>query len=728
MTAPESLVVFSPASHSNVLAMIMQIAILLLTARAFGEIAQRFKQPSVVGEIFAGIILGPSVLGQIFPGIIGYIIPANEVQGHLLEAVSLIGAIFLLLITGLETDLKLIKHHARTALGVSLGGILVTFSSGFLLGQHLPADLLVSPEKRTVFALFLATAMSISAIPVIAKVLIELKYTRRDIGQTIIAAGMSDDTIGWILLSVVAGLAAGEAVTAQSVGASIGKVLAFLLISFTFGQWLVKRIFNFVQDKVTSRDRLLTLVVVLAFIWGSITQLLHLEAVLGAFVMGILFSQVKRLPHEVHNKLESVALAIFAPIFFATAGLKVSIQELMRPDLIVITLLVILIASLGKVIGTYAGARLVGRKGHWYALSFGAALNARGAMEIIIATIGLSLGILTQEMFSIIVVMAIVTSLVTPSVLQWVLKKVPISDQERKRLKNEEMTEGSSIANIHRILMPVRYRNTQDMHLKTMQVIKTRILQNISRNNDLSITLLNVEKDSDEGKGEKFLNFIGEVFEGHEVIKKNIESVKPADEIIAEAKKEYEMLILGATKSPGNTNYVFSETVDDIIRLVPCPTMIVHALEAPQNWHPKKILVPSNGSNEAFDASELAFLIASTGKESVKVLNVIERDNKNLYHNLHDEHFRTRLKVAADMLKPIKEMGDAKDIPTEIDAKTGPSPEQIIIDTAKEENFDLIILGTSIHHSSKRLFLGDITEYIINNAHCPVITLNTIQD
>ena len=723
----ETLTIFTPAAHHDVLAMILQIAVLLLTARAFGEIAQRFRQPSVVGEILAGILLGPSILGNIFPDIIGYIIPANATQGYLLEAISLIGAIFLLLITGLETDLKLIKHHARTALGVSLGGIAVTFTSGFLLGQLLPDHLLTDPNARLVFSLFIATAMSISAIPVIAKVLIDLNLTRRDIGQTIIAAGMSDDTIGWILLSIVAGLAAGEAVSAHSVAISIGTVLAFLLVSFTLGQWLVRHIFNFVQDKTTSRDRLLTLVVVMTFLWGSITQWLHLEAVLGAFVMGILFARVPRLPDDVHHQLESVALGIFAPIFFATAGLKVNIHSLLRPDLAGIAILVILVASLGKVAGTYLGARLIGRKDHWTALSFGAALNARGAMEIIIATIGLSLGILSQEMFSIIVVMAMATSLVTPSALRWVLLRVPASEEETRRLKQENLAEESPIISIHRILMPLRQRRQDDPHWQAMQITKARILHNIGLRNKLSITLLNIEQKSPQQDHERFLEGISHIFREHELIKKTVNSGNVTEEILRESQKEYEMLVLGTSSQPQKSSFVFSHVVDTLIRLAPCTSMIVHAREIKEDWSPNKILVPTNGSYAARNAVELAFMIAATGHESVKILNVIERDTKNLYEHLHDENFRRRLKIAADMLKPLKQLGELKGVPTQIDAVPGPSTEKTILDVANADQTDLIIIGTDIRPASEHLFLGPQVEYVLKHAACPVITLNSIR-
>ena len=480
---------FTAAPHHDVLLLLLQLAVLLFTARLFGELSQRLGQPSVVGELLAGIVLGPSLLSGFVPALGVYLVPHTEVQGYLLEVVSLLGAMFLLLITGLETDLSLIRRHARTAVGVSFGGILVTFSSGFLLGQALPDALLADPERRLTFALFVGTAMSISAIPVIAKVMLDLNLMRRDIGQTILAAGMSDDTVGWILLSVVAGLASGEAVTASTVGSAVGSVIVFMLLSFTLGRWLVRRSLAFVQDRSSSPDTGLSLVLVLTFAWGALTQALELEAVLGAFVMGILFGGMRRLRPETRHKIESMGLSVFAPIFFGVAGLKVNVVGLLQPGLIATSLLVIFVATAGKVVGTYFGARLIGRRDHWTALSFGAGLNARGAMEIIIATIGLQLGILTQNMFSIIVLMAMATSLMAPTALRFVLARVTPSEEETARLQRETLAKGSLVSSVHRVLIPVRPRAAQTGDA-AVRAVEARLLSSLG--SDLALTLLTV--------------------------------------------------------------------------------------------------------------------------------------------------------------------------------------------------------------------------------------------
>ncbi|HEX6983240.1 MAG TPA: cation:proton antiporter [Balneolaceae bacterium] len=716
--------VFSAAPHHDVLVLIIQIGVLLLAARAFGEIAQRLGQPSVVGELLAGIILGPSLLSGLFPALGQWLVPQTAVQGYLLEVVSMIGAMFLLLITGLETDIKLIKRHARTAIGVSFGGIVITFSSGFVLGQFLPDFLIADAENRLVFELFVAVSMSISAIPVIAKVLMDMNLMRRDIGQTIIAAGMSDDTTGWILLSIVAGLASGQAVTAGSVLYIVGSVVAFMVVSFTLGRWIVKKLLEYVQDEVKMHDRLLTLVVVLMFLWGAITTALNLEAVLGAFVMGIIFGTMPRLPQATIHKLESIALGVFAPIFFGVAGLKVNIGSLLEPQLLLITAIVIFIASAGKVIGTYAGARLIGGKDHWNALGFGAGLNARGAMEIIIATIGLRLGILTQDMYSIIVVMAMATSMMAPTALRWVLGHIKSDKEEEERLEQEKLQAGSLVAGIHRVLMPVRCRGSK-LTKNAVQSVEAQILEILGSKNELSLTLMTIARDGNRDQCVNYLNELSGIFNQQEIITKVVEDEKVGDAILDEAKKDYDLLVVGATEHPSDNSHLFSSVIDYIVRVAPCPTMVVKATEADESWSPNRILVPTNGALPAKNAADFGFALAkSDPKREVSILNVVFEEESSAYHVRRDLDADME-KFGQEIVDELKALGETMNVKTRAAVEKGESSEKVIADFARRNDFDLIILGTNIRPGSSRLYLGPRTESILANAPCPVIIFNT---
>ncbi|HUF11545.1 MAG TPA: cation:proton antiporter [Longimicrobiales bacterium] len=713
---------FTSAPHHDVLALLVQLAVLLLAARVLAEVAQRLGQPAVVGEILAGILLGPSLLSGFFPAIGEWVVPQSVVGGNLLELISMIGALFLLLITGLETDLGLIRQHARTAIGVSFGGILVTFATGFTLGWMLPVDLLVGsgPDQRLVFSLFVATAMSISAIPVIAKVLMDLDLMRRDIGQTIIAAGMSDDTIGWILLSVVAGLAASGTVDAGSVLVTVGRVALFMVGSFTVGRWLVKRSVDYVQDRFRAPDRLVTLAVVLMLTWGAVTQALGLEAVLGAFVMGILLGQLPRLHQSVHHRIATVGLAIFTPIFFATAGLKVNARALLEPRLLLITLVVILVASGGKVVGTYLGARLIGRRDHWTSLSYGAGLNARGAMEIIIATIGLELGILTPEMFSIIVVMAMATSLMAPPAMRWVLARVEPEQQELDRLRREELSRDSRIARIHRVLLPVRRRPTGDI----VHTLEGAILNRLAGQSPIAVTLFNVSEAGGKPGSLAFLEELTPLYGELDVTRRVVEGDAPDSLILEEAQKGYDLLVLGATEQkPDGLDAIFHPVVDRLVRFSPCPTVVVKGGAAVPDWRPRKILVPTNGSHAAREAAELAFRIARPG-ELVAVLNVV-RSHPDAHYALTESSEERQYASAHQIVSELRDMGEAQGIRTLPLVRVGEEPDEVILQIAREAAAGLIVLGTDVRPGSDRLFLGPRVERILDQAPCPVLVYNT---
>lgn len=709
--------VFTAAPHHDVFLLLLRLAILLFTARALGELATRLGQPSVIGEILAGIILGPSLISGIFPALGEWIIPQSEVQGYLLEVVSMLGALFLLTITGLETDLSLIQRHARTALGVSAGGILVTFSSGFLLGNFLPDDFLANPERRLVFALFLATAMSISAIPVIAKVLMDMKLMRRDIGQTILAAGMSDDTIGWMLLSIVVGLAAGETLGATTIGIAVGKVVLFLLISFTLGRFLAKNAVIWAQDHWTSPDRFLSLAMVLVLGWGAFAHGLGLEAVLGAFVMGILLGQLPLFPTTTHHKLQSLALGVFAPIFFATAGLKVDASGLVQPQVLAVALTVIAIATLGKVIGTYLGARLTGVKDRWTALSFGAALNARGAMEIIVATIGLSVGVLNQTMFSIIVVMAMATSLMAPPLLRLILARVPVNPEEAERLKREELAQGSLVAGIRRVLVPVRIRPGG---AGETQKLEAQVLKSLSQSSPLSVTLFTVASPGQKAEALDFLNNLAERFP-IEVSKKVIESKNLADAILDEARRDYDLLVLGATEKSSRRDILFSPLVDYLVRLSPCPTLIVRG--SPTQTA-RRILVPTNGAAAAKHAAEIAFALAASSQETVEVLNVVTQHRDDYGYTLEGHFYQDQLNIASQIVDELCQLGGSWGASCRPQIRVGREVEDEILKFAQEQTIDLIVVGTDLRPGSNRLFLGPRVERILNQAPCSVLVVN----
>ncbi|PJF22427.1 MAG: hypothetical protein CUN56_06070 [Phototrophicales bacterium] len=711
--------VFTAAPHHDVLQLLIQFVVLLLTARLFGEFAQRIGQPSVVGEILAGIILGPSLLSGISPIIGEWIIPHNAEEGFLLEEISLLGVVFLLLVTGLETDLALIKRQARSAIGVAIGGLSLTLSIGFGMGLLIPDTLLVDAEQRVVFAAFLAIALAISAIPVVAKVLMDLNLTRRNIGQTIIACAMIDDTMGWVLLSVVIGMAGGAAISAGSILQSLLSVLGFMVISFTVGQWLVRRAIRFVNDHIQMQDKTLTLIVLLTFTWGTITHYLHLEALLGAFVMGILLSRVPSLDSEAIHKVEGIALAIFAPIFFAVAGLKVDIISLLKPDLLIVLIGLTLTAIVIKVTGVYLGARFIGKQDHWSAAFLGLGLNARGSMGIIVATIGITEGVLTQEMFSIIVVMALVTSLIAPAAMRWAVSHIEIGEEEQQRLDLEVANKQNIIANANRVLLPVRMRP----NIAGTQTVEAGILQRLaSQNPHIGLTLLTVTSDGQSPQANKFLEQISQLFPQENLQKKVVTHHTPSDAILDEAQRGYDLLILGATEKKADHEALFNPITDMIIRLSPCPTILIHGEDITDDWQPRRLLVLTNGSKAARQAAQTAFALAAGDfTDQVIVLHVIEKSDDLL----HERRAKRRQEIAQQMVDELCDFAKIYGVQAQGIVIKHDNIADGILDVVRQIQIDLIVMGTSIRAGSQRLYLGPSVEQILYACPCPVMIVNS---
>lgn len=701
---------FSAASHGEVLQLVIQIAVLLAAARFLGGVARRMGQPAVVGEILAGVVLGPSLLSGLVPWIGDWILPQTQVQGYMLEVVALIGVMLLLVITGLETDLALIRRRIGVALGVAVGGLVVPFVTGLALGFALPDRLVGDPSQRAVFALFVATALAISAIPVLAKILIDLDLMRREFGQTVLAAGMMNDLTGWALLGIVTALASAQALSVGILVQTVGMVLVFIAATVTVGRFVVERGLGLIQDRFRGPDLILTLVIVLAFGWGAFSQALHLEPVIGAFAIGVLFGGLPRLPTDVVHKLESMALAVFAPIFFAVAGLKVDIGAILEPGLLLIALVVILVATFGKVAGAYVGARYLSGQDHWSSLAYGAGLNARGAVEIIIATIGLSIGILTTEMFSIIVLMAVVTSVAAPAALRYCLARVEPHDEEELRLAREDVLKGSFLAGLKRVLVPVRPRIGQ-VGTQTIQAV---LVARLGESNDISTTLLAVAGDQDRVMAGAYLTSLRSVFRDKGTTTRIISSHDPVEAILHELEADYDLLVIGTPTMGGSADTLFGPFIDDLIKLSRTPTLVVRGENVPEDWVPSRILVPANASTSSRNAADLAFAIAGSDAVVTGVHVVTPSRLSGMRPNI-------ALDVTAEFEIIATRLG--QHVETEVreaeDVETG------ILDAIADMEADLLVLGTSVRAGTTHLHLGPRIEYITRLAPCPVVILNS---
>ena len=686
-----------------------------------GEIAQRIGQPAVVGEIFAGILLGPTLLGNV-PMIAEYIVPNNSGKNYL-DIISMFGAMFLLFIAGMETDIKLIRIHSQKAIKIASAALLVSFVSLFFFSLTIPDNLLTDPDSKYLFAAFLSITISVSAISVIAKVLIDLNLIRRDFGQLFIAIGMIDETLVWIIVSIIIGLASGFAATVGGVFLSFTKVILFIILGYVVGKFLIKYIITFFQNKIKLRDKFLTLVVVLIFIYGAIAQAIGLEAVLGAFVIGIVFGQIPYLSEETLDKLESITFAIFAPIFFASAGLQVNVLEFTDPNILMLALLLMLVAFSSKTIGGFIGSKYLAKNDTRTSLLFGIGLNTRGTIQIILATIGLTIGILSKDIFSIIIIISVISSIISPIFIKILIKKIEPNKEEIERIKQEEIYSKSILSKINRVLLPVRVRT--DLDFTEAKSIEAGILEAIGSKKELSITLLSIISEQDKNNAQKFLNGIAKSFHKSEVNIKIIVANNALEMILEEAQKDYDLLVIGATEKQSSSEMVFNRFIDNLIRFSPCPSLIVQGHTALEENKTIKILVPTDGSKASKRAAEVAFALTTNENDEVHILRVVEEKVSLDEMETKDHLLNRQFNYAQEIVNELKVIGESLSVKTHTKVEIGLNPENVIIDVAEKSNFDLVIIGSDVRPGSDNLFLGPRVEKILLNCVRPVIVVNS---
>ena len=459
------------------------------------------------------------------------------------------------------------------------------------------------------------------------------------------------------------------------------------------------------------------------FVYGAIATALGLEAVLGAFVAGITFGQIPYLTDETIDRLESITFAIFAPIFFASAGLRVNILEFTDPSILILSVVLILIAFSSKAVGGYVGARFFAKSDHWTSMLFAVGTNTRGTIQIIVATIGLTIGLISKDIFSIIILISIISSIISPVFIKILIKKVEPNIEEIKRIKQEEIYEGSILSKINRVLLPVRVRT--DLTPESVKSIESNILEAIASKKDITVTLFTITSDKEKNNAQTFLDNIAKSFQKSKVNKKIVISDNALEKILEESKKDYDLLVIGATEKQKHAGMVFNNFIDSIIRFSPCPSLIVQGHSGIENHTNKKILVPTDGSNASKRAAEVAFALTTTPTDEVHLLRVIEEktilDDFETKDHLIDRQFN----YANEIVSSLKSIGESLNVNTFTSVVLGVNPETVIIKVAKEENFNLVIIGSDVRPGSEKLYLGPRVEKILANCSCPVLVVNS---
>ena len=380
-------------NQHEIMALLVQLSVMLLMGRLFAELARKVKQPAVVGEIIAGLILGPTILGMVMPEWFDSLFPSGS-SWLVLDGFVQIAVVMLLFIAGLEVDLHIVWQQGKQAVYTSVFGLIIPFSFGFIFPYFYPTFFGSTNESRHLaYALFMGTSMAITALPVIARILMDLNLLKSRMGMLVISSAMITDLIGWLIFSVVLGMIGKE--QNMSILNTLILTIGFTVAMLTLGRGLMNRALPWVNKKLAWPGGLLSLSLALCFMGAAFTEYIGIHAVFGAFIVGVALGDSEHLSERAKEIIHQFINNIFAPLFFVAIGLKVNFIANFDWAL---TLAIIAIAFAGKIIGSGLGTRLGGFT--WresIAASFG--MNARGAMEIILGLVALENGLINERVF-----------------------------------------------------------------------------------------------------------------------------------------------------------------------------------------------------------------------------------------------------------------------------------------------------------------------------------------
>ena len=706
---------------------LVQLVVLMLAGRLLGEAMLRIGQPAVMGQLLAGIVLGPSVFGLLAPDLQHMIFPAKAEQKSMVDAISQFGILLLLLLTGMETDLRLVRRVGRAAISVSLAGVALPFACGVALGLLMPDSLLPRADQRLLTALFLGTALSISSIKIVAAVVRDMNFTRRDLGQVIVSSAILEDTIGWIIIAVTLSLAQAGRIDVGSVAKSVVGTVIFLALSLTVGRRLVSLAIRWVNDNFASEFAVITTILVIMGAMALTTQAIGVHTVLGAFVSGILIGESPILTRHIDEQLRGLITAFFMPVFFGLAGLSADLTILTDRTLILLALGLIVIASVGKFAGAFVGGKIGGLNLR-EALALASAMNARGSTEVIVATIGLSMGALSETLFTMIVAMAICTTMAMPPMLRWALARVPMRKAEKERLAREEMEEKGFVPNLERLLLAVDHGGNGRF--------ASRLAGLLAGQRGIPITVLPLTPNAGNGVGKeprvepptaedgKVADTAKEAAEGTKAAQPKDDKPDPVDvtvrrldaptpdAVAKEAEKGYDLLFVGIENTHGR-NGTFHRDVDRIVGAFDGPTAIVAAkkghLEQPEQSS-LNILVPVSGTDVSRRAAELAIGVARVVKAPVTAIYVSGERRRSGRTRRHEQA----------ILKEIVEIADRYDQQVETAVRTDVAPDEAVIAAAKKGGHNVIIMGVS-RRPGDTLFFGETAAGIFDNAPISVV-------
>jgi K+:H+ antiporter len=401
----------------------LAIAVMLSVALAFGQLFRRLHLPVVIGEIVGGVLLGPTALGALAPAFQRGLFPSTGPVANGRGAITFIGLLCFLFAAGLEVDTGLFRRLARTIVLTSLLGIAVPFASGFLLVHAAPGYWSTYSTIGTDgLALLLGTALSISALPVIARILMDLGLQRSEIGSVVLASATIDDVLGWSAFGAILATFAPAHAGPHDAWLTLVLILGMAALALTAGRALARRTRPLVRRTIDAPGGHIGAALILALLGGVLAERIGVHAIVGAFFAGIVLSEGRAERQTMHEVVYQFVMGVFAPIYFVSIGLRTNFISSF--DLVLSTI-VFAVACLGKIVGVTVGARLGGLP--WrQALAIGFGMNARGAMEIVLASVAHEAGLIDERLFVALIITAVLTSILSGPVMARLVDRAPV--------------------------------------------------------------------------------------------------------------------------------------------------------------------------------------------------------------------------------------------------------------------------------------------------------------
>jgi len=700
-------------SEHQLLGAFLAIAVVLLVTRSMAELSRRLGQPEVLGELLGGFIIGPSILGALVPSVYTTLF-LNPAVSLSLSLLSWLGAILLLMIAGMEADLAILRQKAVPGSLAAIGAIGASLAVGTLIGVK------IFCQDQT-SAIFLGLVLSVTAVSVVAKLLIEREALRRDYAQVMLAAGIAGEVLVWPLISVLSAVqhranpfAAGLLATALAIG--------FFTFMLTLGRRFTFWTMRLVADVTTVPNGELSLVLILLCVAAASTTLMGLHPLLGAFVFGILLSKAPRATIVLKERIQTVTIALFAPIFFGLAGMRVNLFNLRGMHSLKDIAFLLLLAGLAKITFGFLGA-LAGRLPFWEAATVGVGLNLKGGTDVVVAIVGTELLLLPSDLYTTYAVVAILTVLVSPPLMRWLAAKTQPGELELKRLNREEARKLAYLADRERVLLPLV---PELLPSGSARMIAAIAAAKHMENELFDITELSFDEDASLTRATSADTVIhassslAHAAEDEHVHLRRISSADDPFPSLQAAAEGQHLLAMGAPAVSGEIALSFGDLQDRILRETTTDVLLTIA---PDGHLPqiRRILVPINGLVHSLAAADVAAYIAKGIGAEVMLLTVMTPRLGSLFWR--DRKHRDLLQAGYTITREARARIARLDIRQSEQVVLSDDPAEAAVKEMSRQPYDLLVLGSVMRSSDQGISLGHTVERLLHVAKIPRLLL-----